>query len=104
MRRTILALLVLIHSAAPVMAARVRLRGIAASDRGPTVLFVVLLAVSTTTGAGQGRFICRPGSALCLFPRGRLGVQFFDDGSFSGRVLSPRGSCAVDGDLAGSGV
>lgn len=89
---------------APSWAAPVRLRGIAASDRGPTVLFIVRLNLNTFTGAGQGKFRCRPGSARCLFPQGRLAVQFFSDGSFDGQVLSKRGSCAVAGSLAGTGV
>jgi len=104
MRRVLVAFVLVAVTAAPSWAARIRLRGIAASDRGPTVLFVVHLGVNTTTGAAQGRFRCRPGSTSCLFPRGRLAVQFYADGSFSGRVLSARGSCAVGGSLAGNGV
>ncbi len=88
----------------PSWAAPLRLRGIAASDRGPTVFFVVRLRVNTFTGAAQGRFRCRPRSTRCLFGRGRIGAQFFSDGSFTGQVLAARGSCAVGGSLVGNDV
>lgn len=104
MHRIILGLVLVALTAAPSWAARVRLRGFAASDRGPTVVFVVRLNVNTTTGAAQGPFVCHPGSARCLFGRGRVAAQFFSDGTFAGRVLSGRGSCNIVGSLAGNGV
>src|SRR4051794_25227792 len=104
MQRLILSFILVAITAAPSFGARARLRGIAASDPGRTVLYVVRLSINTFTGVARGPFRCHSGSVRCLFARGQIAAQFFSDGSFSGRILAARGSCAIAGSLAGSGV
>ena len=103
-RRVALPVLLLTFFATPSWALRTRLGGIAASDSGPSVSFVVRLNVNTATGAAIGRFRCRPGSGSCILPRGHVAGLFYADGTFTGRVASLKGACDFAGTIVANGL
>jgi len=81
------------------------LRGVALSDTGVYVRLVLRVHQVGANGL-VGKVRCIPGSAPCLFGRGRLSATFASDGSFTGGLLSGNGrtQCAFDGVLAGGGL
>ena len=81
------------------------LRGVALSDTGVYVRLVLRVHQVGANGL-VGKVRCIPGSAPCLFGRGRLSATFASDGTFTGGLLSGNGRtrCAFDGVLAGGGL